>query len=106
MIHSVTNPEQWRHVPAETNPGGHVTRGLTASQLAQSDVWWTGPSFLKKSETEWPEKHIEHDVLSDKEVKKSDRTSIETDKKETALLSTIVPSTFYLKLKLFSLEFL
>ena len=53
-----------------------MTRGLTASQLAQSDVWWTGPSFLKKSETEWPEKHIEHDVLSDKEVKKSDRTSI------------------------------
>ena len=101
-IQSVTNPEQWRYVPTEMNPEDHVTRGLTALELAQNDTWWKGPDFLRNSEAEWPEKRIKHNILSDKEVKKSGRTSIETDQNATTLLSTIVTSTWYLEPKCFS----
>ena len=45
---------------------------------------------------------MKHNILSDKEVKKSCRTSIETDQNATTLLSTIVTSTWYLEPKRFS----
>ena len=50
-----TSPEQWRHVPGESNPADLPTRGLTASELVESTVWLEGPAFLKADESEWPE---------------------------------------------------
>lgn len=42
-IHSVTEPDMWRHVPSNQNPADLVSRGV--SNLDQ--YWFEGPDFLK-----------------------------------------------------------
>ena len=49
-----TSPEQWRHIPGTLNPADLPTRGLSVSDLAESDVWMEGPTFLKDDESTWP----------------------------------------------------
>ena len=55
-IHEYSSPNQWRYVPTKHNPADHGTRGLTVSELADSDMWWNGPQFLLFSESGWPER--------------------------------------------------
>ena len=31
------------------------SRGLSGIDLAESNVWWTGPEFLRLEEKEWPQ---------------------------------------------------
>lgn len=53
-IQELTDCHNWRHVPTHDNPADLLSRGLFPEQLAQSDIWWHGPSFLLKAEHEWP----------------------------------------------------
>lgn len=53
-IQRTTSPEQWRHIPGTMNPADLPTRGLTATVLAESEVWMEGPAFLKDDESTWP----------------------------------------------------
>ena len=55
-IQRSTNPDQWRHIPGESNPADLPTRGLSASQLSHCQTWTEGPEFLKEDESTWPEK--------------------------------------------------
>lgn len=48
-IRSLTDPRQWHHVPSESNPADHASRGLTVQQLLNSN-WFKGPEFLWQSE--------------------------------------------------------
>ncbi|XP_070532963.1 uncharacterized protein [Ptychodera flava] len=57
-IQTSTNPEQWRYVPTKENPADLVTRGVTAVDLADEDLWWNGPEFLAKSTSDWPQNPI------------------------------------------------
>ena len=84
-IQSVTDPEQWRHVPTKQNPADLLTRGLSVSTFIEEGRWWTGPSFLVQEETEWPEKKIEAKEEPDMEVWKQYR---ERDVQECSFLST------------------
>uniref|UniRef100_A0AC34RR48 Integrase catalytic domain-containing protein n=1 Tax=Panagrolaimus sp. JU765 TaxID=591449 RepID=A0AC34RR48_9BILA len=43
-----------RHVPTDMNPADIASRGCTSSELEQHPLWFKGPSWLIKSETEWP----------------------------------------------------
>ena len=52
-IQSLTNPEQWRHVPTKQNLTDLLTRGLSVSALIEEDKWWKSLAFLEKKETEW-----------------------------------------------------
>ena len=54
-IHEFSAPIQWRYVPTDVNPADLGTRGVTVEELAQADLWWNGPEFLKKSKQDWPE---------------------------------------------------
>ena len=36
-IHDCTDPSQWRHVPTNDNPADYASRGLTASELRNSN---------------------------------------------------------------------
>ena len=49
-IHSLSNREQWQHCPGCLNPADIPSRGMKNSKLADNEIWWTGPSFLKSSE--------------------------------------------------------
>ncbi|KAL0902136.1 hypothetical protein ABMA27_000080 [Loxostege sticticalis] len=53
-IQESTNGYSWRYVPSKDNPADHVSRGLKADSICFSSLWWTGPSFLLKDETDWP----------------------------------------------------
>ena len=46
QIRDKTDPEQWQHVSTESNPADHASRGLTAKELVECEVWWKGPTFL------------------------------------------------------------
>ena len=53
-IRRLTPEERWRHCPGCENPADLPSRGLSAEDLINNKLWWEGPEFLKKPESEWP----------------------------------------------------
>ncbi|XP_045450491.1 uncharacterized protein LOC123659288 [Melitaea cinxia] len=53
-INDLTKEFAWMHVPTDQNPANLVSRGIEPQQLQDSTLWWRGPSFLAKEESEWP----------------------------------------------------
>ncbi|XP_047527076.1 uncharacterized protein LOC125064193 [Vanessa atalanta] len=53
-ICETTTPANWRHVPTNDNPADLISRGAKTNFLVESKLWWSGPSFLANSESEWP----------------------------------------------------
>lgn len=45
-IHDLTKGELWRHVRGRDNPADLISRGVQLNTLANSSLWWNGPSFL------------------------------------------------------------
>ena len=66
-IRQLTPRERWRHCPGSENPADLPSRGLSANELINSQVWWEGPEFLKKPKQEWP---------SEEQPKEVDETSL------------------------------
>ncbi|XP_075157719.1 uncharacterized protein LOC142230985 [Haematobia irritans] len=52
-IQNITNKIPWNHVPSKQNAADIISRGCLANEL-NSTVWFTGPDFLQKQESEWP----------------------------------------------------
>ena len=44
---ALTNPENWLHVPGESNPADCASRGLSPTALFKHTLWWEGPSWLQ-----------------------------------------------------------
>lgn len=44
----------WHHCPGKDNPADLMTRGLRASKLVPSDLWWRGLEWLSLAATDWP----------------------------------------------------
>ncbi|XP_055714822.1 uncharacterized protein LOC129808940 [Phlebotomus papatasi] len=53
-ILSVSNPQQWRHVPTLENPADILSRGALPGKLKNSVLWWQGPQFIRKEPQHWP----------------------------------------------------
>ncbi|GAB0086571.1 hypothetical protein DMENIID0001_006610 [Sergentomyia squamirostris] len=56
-----STPSQWRHIRTDVNPADMISRGVAPEQLATSTLWWSGPSWFLRPESEWPpsfEKHV------------------------------------------------
>lgn len=53
-INDLTTGFSWRHVPTDQNPADLASRGVDPQRLQDSTLWWRGPSFLLKEESEWP----------------------------------------------------
>ena len=62
VIHDVSSPEQWRHVASQNNAADNITRGMSADELAYKERWWTGPEFVRRPESEWPDQSKLNDV--------------------------------------------
>ena len=64
-IHRSSNP-QWRHVPGDMNPADLSTRGLSATELANSKLWAEGPGIIQGEESTWPpqlpNEHVEESI--------------------------------------------
>ncbi len=68
-IQRSTNPDQWRYVPSKLNPADILSRGMKAADLAQADMWWRGPDFLRQLEETWPENKVNSGIDTDNEMK-------------------------------------
>lgn len=53
-IQSKTQAGDWKHIKGSMNPADILSRGCSPSELAESNIWWKGPSFLERPESEWP----------------------------------------------------
>ncbi|XP_061708246.1 uncharacterized protein LOC133518600 [Cydia pomonella] len=51
IIQHIDN-DRWRHVSSEDNPADLASRGIRASELANNELWWSGPRWLKDTNTE------------------------------------------------------
>ena len=40
------SPSIWYHVPTNENPADCASRGLSAQELKEHDLWWGGPPWL------------------------------------------------------------
>ncbi|GFY32780.1 integrase catalytic domain-containing protein [Trichonephila clavipes] len=52
---------QWGHCPGKGNPADLLSRGTSAVKLAQNELWWHGPPWLKLTPDHWPNRH--RDIL-------------------------------------------
>ncbi len=50
-IQSLSNPERWKFIAGVQNPADLVTRGVSAEELIDSDLWWNGPKALAEAES-------------------------------------------------------
>ena len=53
-ILDTTDVSQWKHVSGINNPADIGTRAINIEELKRTD-WLTGPAWLKRPESEWPE---------------------------------------------------
>ena len=53
-ILDTTNVSQWKHVSGISNPAGIGTREINIEELKGSE-WLTGPAWLKRPQSKWPE---------------------------------------------------
>ena len=52
----------WSHVPTLDNPADCATRGLTAKELKQHHLWWTGPPWLLRQPVSVPSQPTEEEL--------------------------------------------
>jgi len=65
-----TKAEQWRHCAGPQNPADLPSRGISAEELKCSKMWWNGPDFITKDQSEWPTS-AEIKISDDPETKKN-----------------------------------
>ena len=49
-IRSLVKPPHWKHCPGKENPADIPSRGMRASDLANTPVWLDGPDWLRSNE--------------------------------------------------------
>ncbi|XP_049875992.1 uncharacterized protein LOC126373761 isoform X2 [Pectinophora gossypiella] len=54
QVQEMTSTSSWRYVPTAHNPADLASRGVDPHQVQDSTLWWQGPSFLSRPESEWP----------------------------------------------------
>lgn len=79
-IIQVLDNTSWRHVKSAENPADLPSRGISAQELVQSELWWQGPSWLKeKVDTKKPtipETEIEKRKISNRKPNTDKRNKI------------------------------
>ncbi|XP_070141591.1 uncharacterized protein [Drosophila kikkawai] len=62
-----TDASQWSHVRSEHNPADLASRGVAAEELATSELWWHGPSWITQPQDTWP---APYEPVSDIDIEK------------------------------------
>ena len=93
-VRSLISPDSLRFCPGTDNPADIPTRGITASGLENSDLWWNGPRWLKTGEENWPE-NVDFQKVSPEameELKSSDFIVINLSVTSDIKLETLIDS--------------
>lgn len=53
-IHELSGKFHWGHVSSGENPADLISRGMTPIELQTSEIWWSGPSWIRLDENQWP----------------------------------------------------
>lgn len=72
-ILTTTQVHQWRHVPTKHNPADISSRGTTALNLIDHNLWWKGPTWLTEPASMWPVSEVNPNQpeIDEAELKKS-----------------------------------
>ena len=98
----LTQPESWAYVPSSSNPADIPTRGMTAQELMDSDLWWYGPPWLSQPPEFWPkyetsstppEECIQEMKENDKKLMQETVSMVSTV--ETMQLESVISSSDY-----------
>lgn len=54
QIRDNTEVKNWNHVRTHDNPADLVSRGISACEIVDNDLWWHGPSWLAQVQKDWP----------------------------------------------------
>ncbi len=52
--HDLLPRTKWKHVSTDNNPADLASRGVSASDLVHSQLWWSGPQWLSQAPDYWP----------------------------------------------------
>ncbi|XP_053390639.1 uncharacterized protein LOC128553495 [Mercenaria mercenaria] len=52
-ITALTGNQNWRYCPTQENPADLLTRGISAKQYQESNLWFNGPSWITQK-SQWP----------------------------------------------------
>ena len=76
------------------NPADLPTRGVAVAELALSEMWWRGPTFLSEEEEAWPKTKMGPSPDAATEVRKKVKTTFGEPVRESTLfvLKPEVPS--------------
>ena len=55
VICKMTDREKWRFCPGNMKPVDIPSRGCSGKDLVESELWWSGPTFLREPSNLWPE---------------------------------------------------
>lgn len=69
-IQSLSCPRDWRYVESKKNPADLGTRGVSASELVNLDLWWHGPEFIRDFKSQNEIENSEQVILPNEENKK------------------------------------
>ena len=82
-ILDTTDVSQWKHVSGINNPADIGTRAINIEELKRSE-WLTGPVWLKRPESEWPEQ-VNLIIASDEENIPSSVFMIQAEEKKAVI---------------------
>ena len=91
VIREHSHPSQWHYVKSGENPADQASRGMKVRDFVESKTWLQGPSFLLKSQEEWPELPYVKDIPQDDPEVKSCAVRVEEDgQKKTLTLNKLI----------------
>ena len=96
-IHTQTGPDQWRHVPSRDNPADLASRGVAASKLVTSSLWWVGPAFLQEPPAIWtagPAKFVPTNIAQPESKREFQQTYSTITQTQQAKPWPLVPERF------------
>ncbi|GBN94576.1 hypothetical protein AVEN_251192-1, partial [Araneus ventricosus] len=73
-IQRLSERGNWSHCPGKENPADLLSRGIPASNLAKSSLWWHGPPWLSKPSEFWPCKIVIESPMGNLELRKEFQT--------------------------------
>lgn len=79
-VQNLTSPSSWRHCATDQNPADLVTRGISAKELVESELWLKGPSCVFVQD---------HSQVNDLEVEEIENHEVLVDAHESEVMVTV-----------------